>query len=138
MRLIVRKLLMKAGWWDAPLTLQDLAKAICKLYIFFIYLKHFYNFITHIYIVFAAWKMKGGKKKKEEKNFLEKFRQDLFSRIYHFQNFREDLFSWIDSYQIFRKDLISRIWGKFAKIVNICPRKNWSHLRYIKVIWIMW
>ena len=67
--------------------------------------------------------MKSGKKQRR-KNFLEKFRKDLFLRIYHFQNFCEDLFSRIDGYQIFHEDLISRIWAKFAKIANICPREN--------------
>ena len=28
---IVRQLPMKAGWWDAPLTLQDLAEALCMI-----------------------------------------------------------------------------------------------------------
>ena len=138
MRLIVRKLLMKAGWWDAPLTLQDLAKAICKLYIFFIYLKHFYNFIIHIYIVFAAWKMKGGKKKKRRKKFFRKISPGFiftnlpfpkFSRGFIFLNWQLSNISQGFNFANLRK---------IRKIREHLSTQKLVPLRYIKVIWIMW
>ena len=103
---------------------------LLNLYTFYLYLYrsfylletflHFHN--THLYCI-CYLKNEGRKKAKKKKKNLEKFCEDLFSWIYHFQNFREDLFSQIDGYWIFRENLISRIWAKFAKIANICPRE---------------
>ena len=64
---------------------------------FFIYLKHFYNLIIHICIVFIAWKVKGRKKQRRKKFIRKIYRGFIFanrrlsniSRGFNFANLRK-------------------------------------------------